>query len=210
MSALYFLFLLFQQPFENEYVKVLDVVDKPHAKTAMHSHAVDRVMIYLTDGDQELAGADGTVLRQHWKARQVAWSAAGARHTSENVGGTPLRIIEIELKPVVATGKAFEISKRDPVVVDSGHYRVEFENERVRVFRGKYGPGEEGKMHEHLHNRVVVYLTDARMTVTAPDGKFVQQTMKAGESYWGVPVSHKDDSKGMHPMEMVVVELKVP
>jgi hypothetical protein len=30
----------------------------------------------------------------------------------------------------------------DPVEVDAKHYKVEFENDRVRVFRVSYGPGE--------------------------------------------------------------------
>ena len=28
----------------------------------------------------------------------------------------------------------------DPVIVDSNHYKVEFENDQVRVLRIKYGP----------------------------------------------------------------------
>ena len=33
--------------------------------------------------------------------------------------------------------------KADPVKVDPKHYKVEFENERVRVLRVSYGPGQE-------------------------------------------------------------------
>ncbi len=37
----------------------------------------------------------------------------------------------------------------DPVKVDSKHYKIEFENDRVRVVRIKYGPGEKSVMHSH-------------------------------------------------------------
>ena len=38
---------------------------------------------------------------------------------------------------------------QDPAIVDSRHYKVEFENEKVRVLRIKYGPGEKSVMHGH-------------------------------------------------------------
>ena len=37
--------------------------------------------------------------------------------------------------------------KADPINVDPKHYKVEFENERVRVLRVSYGPGEKSVMH---------------------------------------------------------------
>ena len=37
----------------------------------------------------------------------------------------------------------------DPVHVDSKHYTVEAENDRVRVLRVKYGPREKSVMHGH-------------------------------------------------------------
>ncbi len=38
---------------------------------------------------------------------------------------------------------------QDPVKVDAKHYKVEFENDQVRVLRITYGPGEKSVMHEH-------------------------------------------------------------
>jgi quercetin dioxygenase-like cupin family protein len=204
------LLLLAFQVIENPSVRVLDVVDKPHVKSKPHRHTVDRVMIYLTAGELQLANTAGPVENQHWKVGQIAWSPAGGEHTSENVGDAPLRIIEIELKDEGRPAKGFLISKLDPVKVDAKHYKMEFENDKVRVFRGKYGPHEEGQMHEHFHNRVVVYLTDSDMRVTALDGKQELKHMHAGEVQWGTPAKHKDDNAGDAPVEMVVVELKNP
>ena len=59
----------------------------------------------------------------------------------------------------------------DPVKVDPKHYRVEFENDQVRVVRVKIGPGETAPKHEHKLNRVVVYLSDQDFRVTNADGK---------------------------------------
>ncbi len=38
---------------------------------------------------------------------------------------------------------------QDPVKVDSKHYKVELENDQVRVLRINYGAGEKSVMHEH-------------------------------------------------------------
>lgn len=38
----------------------------------------------------------------------------------------------------------------DPVKVDPKHYQVEFENDRVRVLRIRFGPHERSVMHGHL------------------------------------------------------------
>lgn len=57
----------------------------------------------------------------------------------------------------------------DPVKVDSKHYTVEFENERVRVVRIKYRPGEQSVMHGHPES-ISVFLTDARAKFTYPTG----------------------------------------
>ena len=37
----------------------------------------------------------------------------------------------------------------DPVHVDSKHYTIDAENERVRVIRARYGPHEKSVMHGH-------------------------------------------------------------
>ena len=43
----------------------------------------------------------------------------------------------------MAQAKAQKVAHADPVKVDSKHYTVEVENEKVRVLRIKYGPHEK-------------------------------------------------------------------
>ena len=56
---------------------------------------------------------------------------------------------------------AMSAQAQDAVTADPKHYKVEFENEQVRVLRISYGPGEKSVMHQHPAN-VAVFLTDAR------------------------------------------------
>jgi len=67
----------------------------------------------------------------------------------------------------------------DPVKVDPKHYKVEFENDRVRVVRIKYGKGEKSVMHGHPES-IAVFLTDARGKFTYPDGRTEDVNANAG------------------------------
>jgi uncharacterized RmlC-like cupin family protein len=202
------LLMAFQPPMlENDSVLVHMAVDQPHNKGKAHHHDLDRVMIYLDDGRQDIAWVGGKTDHQVLKPGLVLWSPAGGDHVSENVGDKVLRIIEVELKPRPASTKPYVISPLDPVKVDPKRYSVIFENANVRVFRGKYGPHEEGVMHEHINNRVVAYLTDGEIRVTAPDGTSELKKFTANTVSWGGATKHRE-SVGDKPTEMVVVELK--
>jgi uncharacterized RmlC-like cupin family protein/quercetin dioxygenase-like cupin family protein len=201
------LLLAFQPPMlENDSVMVHLATDQPHSHGAMHHHNMDRVMIYLDNGEQRIEHEGGKIDQLVWKKGQVAWSPAGGNHISQNATGQVLRIIEIELKPLAPAAKPFVISPLDPVKVDPARFHMEFENDRVRVFRGKYGPHEEGAMHEHLHNRVVAYLTTGELGVTT-DGKKEVKKLTANTVSWGEPTKHRE-SVGDSAIEMIVVELK--
>ena len=58
---------------------------------------------------------------------------------------------------------------QDPVKVDPKHYKVVFENERVRVLKIHYGPHEKSVMHSHPDG-VVTFLTDERVKFTMQVG----------------------------------------
>jgi hypothetical protein len=96
---------------------------------------------------------------------------------------------------------------KDPVVVDSGHYKVELENERVRVLRIKYGPGEKSVMHGHPAT-IAIFLNDASFRFTYPDGKTEDGTVKAGQVMHFDALEHLPENTGNKPFEVIGIELK--
>jgi quercetin dioxygenase-like cupin family protein len=96
---------------------------------------------------------------------------------------------------------------QDPVKVDSKHYKVEFENDQVRVLRITYGPHEKSVMHEHPAN-VAVFLTEGQGRFTLADGKTQDVPIKAGTTKWDGGGKHLPENIGDKPFELVVVELK--
>jgi len=98
---------------------------------------------------------------------------------------------------------------QDAAKVDSQHYKVEFENSRVRVLRVKYGPHEKSVMHHHP-DAVAIFQTDGRIKFTYPGGKSEQRDMKAGTSMFTPAVTHLPENLSDVEMEVILVELKTP
>lgn len=100
-----------------------------------------------------------------------------------------------------------EASGQDPTLVDAKHYKVEFENDQVRVLRISYAPGEASVMHEHP-NTVAVFLTDTTTEMTGPDGTSAEDIRKSGEAIWGPSGKHLPKNIGDTRSEIILVELK--
>ena len=195
-------------PIDNDQVKVLKVTQDPHVKTRLHQHKINRVMIYLQAGRQTIEPQGGKAVMMDWKPGEAKWSPAGGMHTAEITSDKPVTIVEVELKKPASSVRP-PASPLDPVKVDPKSYKVELENDQVRVLRVKIGPHQTIPLHEHMLNRVVVYITDQNFRVTTPDGKAEAVQHKAGDVSWGGgPAKHKEENLSARPFEVVVVELK--
>ncbi len=193
--------------FENDQVKVLRALEQVHVKGKFHEHTRNRVMIYLQSGRQRFEHPDGTnPIVSDWKAGEVVWSQASGMHSPEVISNEPFNIIEVELKSA-GTGKAIA-DTLDPAKIDPQHYKVEFENESVRVLRARIEAHGVAPMHEHSRNRVTVFLTDQDFRVTDQQGKVSTVKHKAGDAIWGTPITHKEENISDQPFEVVAVELK--
>ena len=98
---------------------------------------------------------------------------------------------------------------QDPVKVDPKHYKVEFENEQVRVLRISYAPGEKSVMHRHP-NAVAIFVTDANGKFTFPNGKTQDFNSKAGSTLWTPGGLHLPENTSDQPFEVILVEQKTP
>lgn len=96
----------------------------------------------------------------------------------------------------------------DPVQVDSTHYKIEFENERIRVLRATYGPHEKSPMHAHPPN-IVVMLTDCDFRFYLPHGKQQGILGKTGQLLCiEEPFEHAPENLSDKPFEAIIIELK--
>src|SRR5580704_14460060 len=110
-----------QPPLENDQVRVIYATDQPHKATSMLEHKLNRVMIYLTAGRQEITPQGGEKVAMDLKAGGVKWSPARGMHVSEVTSGGPLKIVEVEIKKEGDPGKAVKTAL-DPLKVDPKDY----------------------------------------------------------------------------------------
>jgi quercetin dioxygenase-like cupin family protein len=171
----------------------------------MHEHPA-LVSVSLAGGKTGFASPDGKTREVESKAGQATWSDP-EKHSSEDLGGKPGGVIQVELKKKPASAMTAIPASEDSVKVDPKHYKVEFQNDRVRVLRIKYGPKEKSVMHSHPAN-VVVFLTGGQSKFTLADGKTSEATFKAGEAQWADKEKHLPENTAAKPLELILVELK--
>jgi quercetin dioxygenase-like cupin family protein len=102
---------------------------------------------------------------------------------------------------------AIPVMAQDSTKADPKHYKVEFENSRVRIVRAKYGPHEKSVMHSHP-DLVAIFQTDGRVKFTYPGGKTEERDTKAGTALFTPAVTHLPENITDGDMEVILVELK--
>jgi hypothetical protein len=157
-------------------------------------HATHRMLIYLDEGVMTRKEGEQTTKIEFHRG-DVRWRPASGAYTSENLADHPIRILEVDLKGTPSTKAPAPTSKLDPTIVDSKHYKVAFENEYVRVLRIHFGPHEKSPSHEHLLNRVVLYLND-------------QSNAKADDVRMAGAATHTEENTSDQPADRIAVELK--
>jgi hypothetical protein len=166
---------------------------QPHTPSrSPNGHATNRVLVYLDDGVMtRQEGADAQTIAFH--RGDVRWRPASGAYVAENTSEHPIRILEIDLKGKPAG--AAPVSKLDPTVVDTKHYKIDFENDQVRVLRVHYDARETGAQHEHILNRVVVYLND-------------QPGAKADDVRMSGAAIHTEQNASDQPADRIAIEIK--
>jgi hypothetical protein len=181
------------QKLDTPQVRAYVATLQPHSPSVSKGgHATNRVLIYMDEGVMTIKdGADTATIP--FKRGDVRWRPAGGPYTAENTSDHPIRILEIDLKGKPA-GPA-PTTQLDPTIVDPTHYKVEFENEFVRVLRVHFAPGEKSASHEHLLNRVVFYMND-------------QPNAVADDVRISGAATHVETNDSAKPADRIAVELK--
>ena len=194
----------FQVEFENDHVRVLRFTSGRREKISLHEHP-PYVTVYLTDARSRITLPGGRTRRVGRKAGEIAWNEAQA-HSTETLSDKPSELILVELKVKPAATNRAPLAL-DPVKVDRRHFKVEFENDRVRVLRFYEDPYATIPMHEHPE-RVIIILRDGHLKSILPDGNTVEMRRKAGEVSWRPATKHAGENLSEDPYEEIEIEIK--
>jgi predicted metal-dependent enzyme (double-stranded beta helix superfamily) len=188
--------------FENAHVRVLRISFGPGEKAPMHQHPPG-VAVFLSDEAATVLPQGGSPNPNPAPKRGGVVLADASTHTVEHKGKTRSELILVEFK---APAPARTLNP-DAVKADPKHYTVEAENDRFRVIRIRYGPGEKSVLHQHYPG-VAIALSDAASRFTDAGGKSVDEPMKAGQVTWDPGDAHVPENTGTQPFEVVLVEIK--
>jgi beta-alanine degradation protein BauB len=100
------------------------------------------------------------------------------------------------------------MSSLDPAISNPDHYRVVFENERVRVLEYTDVPGDRTTPHQHPDS-VMYTLSSFRRRLVSGDAER-EVDLAAGTVGWLPAQEHHGENIGDTPTHVIFVELKDP
>ncbi len=98
-------------------------------------------------------------------------------------------------------------ASEDPLLVAPAHYKVRFENDRVRVLEGFDAPGVKIAMHGHPDTLMVV-LSSFKRKLTLGIGRVIETESAPGDVRWMPAQSHAGENIGSTETRALIVEFK--
>jgi hypothetical protein len=103
------------------------------------------------------------------------------------------------------------IAQEKPNVEKAGGGRtvtVFVDNDRVKVYEGRFSPGEKSPQMSKRPDRVEFAMTDGQMRHYYQDGKVEDIMWKAGEVKWSERATYQQENIGTSEFRIRVVQLK--
>ena len=175
----------YQVSFENEFVRIVNV-SVPARRTPA-----------------EYTPATLPLIRIDLVSRKTRYVDASSRDEFARASDAPVREIRVELKAAPPTKTMI----LDAIRIDPARYKIDFENEKVRVVRLGFGPRERGVMVEHPP-RVLATLSDVSVKLVFQDGSTDQRGAPAGVAAWLEGETLQTENASDQPLEVVLVEPK--
>ena len=104
------------------------------------------------------------------------------------------------------------VKGKDALAADPKHYKLEFENERMRVLRLTLKADEVAPVHDDGDALFVCLAVGSdkacHLRLTRPGGPSQDIHLQAGESRWIYGDTRSEKNVGAQPLEMLVIEPK--
>ena len=189
--------------FENERVRVIDVVWEPGAGTAAGKlpgdSTIGMVGVVVQGGTMERVADNGEKQRRQRRSGDVLWQRSESRIAARrNVGQSKIRVIQARLKKTAPTG-----AYQGPV---KGAKEV-YENAHLIAFDQTFAPGSKSPMHGYAP-RVWVILKGGRLRSTDNTGYQEEISLRAAQWVWLPGQQQALENIGPTPVRAISLELK--
>jgi hypothetical protein len=96
---------------------------------------------------------------------------------------------------------------KDALAADPKHYKLEFENEHMRVLRLTLKADEAVPVHDD-RDALFVCIKECHIRLTRPGGRGQDMHLQAGESRWIYGDTRSEKNLSSQPLEMLLIETK--
>jgi quercetin dioxygenase-like cupin family protein len=188
--------------FENEYVRVFDVLVPAGDATLFHTHSYDYVFVTIGDTSLIAEAMGSEPVELNLKDGETRFTKGPITHRVTNWNIFRFRNITIEI-----LGSPGPVGAATPD--NSPGHTIVLENERVRVERLILEPGESTNTHTHNLSALSVFLSSAKVLVESPGQKPQTTEYKPGDFRWrAAPVTHSIKNIGSTRFEAVGIDWK--
>ncbi|OLT60548.1 hypothetical protein [Moorena bouillonii] len=194
--------------YDNQYLRVFDVIFPPGYRTLPHTHAKDNVAIVINGGLHkiETVGGDPPKKFVNPEVGDALFAYASEQpytHKITNLDNEILRFKDVEIL------SSLELSQEDLATENLPGHKIILDNDEMRVYQLKLQPGESTELLNHNFPFLTVAISPGIVEVETPQGKSQPKYFKPGEICW-----HTDPSKyilkniGSTSFEKVDIQLK--
>jgi len=163
--------------FENEWLRVFEVVVPPHGSTLMHRHEWDYIFATLGDSDISNERMGEKAAHVVLKDGDVRYTGGGFAHVARNLSDLPFHNITIELKN---PGKP--VCGMDPAPACKNSEL--FATEHLTVHLTSLEPGEQTPIHTHPSPHLLVALDDLTIEDHPVDQPEKLLSFRKGQVEW--------------------------
>jgi hypothetical protein len=192
---------------QNDLVRIMRVLIPPKSSTLWHEHNFDYVVIAVngTNVHVDVAGNPQAV-EGVMATNSVGYVNYAGKHFVHRVGNTSDVVNhQLAFEILVPSAGSFAASDRS----SAPQYKMETDNDRVRVWRLKLPPGEGAELIDQKGPAVRTILAGERMLETDSSGQVKEIPIKSGDFAWlSAAGSRSVTNAGLTPLELVEVELK--
>ena len=172
----------FTLEFENDAVKIIRADWGPKEAFAGTLELGDLAVVRLAPANFRVTLPDGKKVDRASNLGAALYAPA-TKIGVENLQDHRVVSVLVELKGKVG-GSMTSSLRIDPLISDPGHHRLVLENDKVRIIRAVFGPGEAAPGFFDAVGAVIVSLTPRYFEITGVDGKKTYSHSDFGTATW--------------------------
>lgn len=173
----------FTLEFENDTVKIIRADWGPKEAFAGTLELGDLAIVRLAPANFRVTLPDGKKVDRASNLGSALYAPA-SKIGVENLQDHRVVSVLVELKGKVGGSAAPAPPRIDPLISDPGHHRLVLENDKVRIIRAVFGPGEAAPGFFDAVGAVIVSLTPRYFEITGADGKKAYSRSDFGTATW--------------------------